>query len=377
MAILSYKFEDTGEAGFHFSKIDLERLNLLVGATGSGKTRLLNTIFNLALFAVGKRPLMGSSKWDLEIEQQGKRYRWEIESEVVKKGECVVKQETLSLVRNEGNIEIVRREGSDFYYRGKKLPKLSRTQPSIFLLKEENDLDVLNESFGTVLRRYFWGDQLSNAVKYGFLANEFVEKVEEEKDIRTLFGVEIDVSAKLWVLSKAFPKIYSIIYENFLKVFPFVQSVKLADLKEVSSKGSLPGIVAAFSIKEKSVGDWIYLDQLSSGMQKVLLILTDICTLPVGATYLIDEYENSLGVNAIDFFPNFLDEFETNAQIIMTSHHPYIINNIDPKYWFVFHRKGSEVKIKYGKEYAEKLGKSRQKYFVQLVNDPFYTEGVE
>ena len=112
-------------------------------------------------------------------------------------------------------------------------------------------------------------------------------------------------------------------------------------------------------------------------MQKVLLILVDLCTLPNGATYLIDEYENSLGINSIDFFPDFLTEFKTDAQIIITSHHPYIINNVEPHNWIVFNRKGSKVKMKYGKEIAEKMGKSRQKYFVQLMNDPFYIEGIE
>ncbi len=40
-------------------------------------------------------------------------------------------------------------------------------------------------------------------------------------------------------------------------------------------------------------------------MQKVLLILTDVFILPEGGVYIIDEYENSLGLNAIDFLARF------------------------------------------------------------------------
>lgn len=112
-------------------------------------------------------------------------------------------------------------------------------------------------------------------------------------------------------------------------------------------------------------------------MQKVLLILTDIFVFPEGGIYLIDEYENSLGINAIDFFPSFILEVEKDIQFIVTSHHPYIINEIPVKNWYVFHRKGTEVVIKHGSELAERFGKSKQKAFIKLINDSFYTEGVE
>ena len=148
-------------------------------------------------------------------------------------------------------------------------------------------------------------------------------------------------------------------------------------MNEITNRGPLPGVAPALSIKEKNVKKWVMLNDLSTGMQKVLLILTDICTLPPGSIYLIDEYENSLGINAIDFFPDFLLEYETDAQIILTSHHPYIINNINPENWFVFHRKGSEVAIRYGEELTKRIGTSRQKAFIQLINDPFFTEGIE
>ena len=112
-------------------------------------------------------------------------------------------------------------------------------------------------------------------------------------------------------------------------------------------------------------------------MQKVLLIITDIQMLPNGGVYLIDEYENSLGLNAIEFLPTYLLELEKDMQLFITSHHPYIINKFPVKNWYVFHRTGYEVKIKYGEELVTRFGISKQQAFTKLINDPFYTEGKE
>ena len=108
-------------------------------------------------------------------------------------------------------------------------------------------------------------------------------------------------------------------------------------------------------------------------MQKALLIITDIMTLPKGSIYMVDEYENSLGINAIDFLPELLDDHGANSQFFVTTHHPYLINNMPMKTWRVFHREGSKVSIKSGEELERKYGKSKQQAFVQLINDPFYS----
>ncbi len=108
-------------------------------------------------------------------------------------------------------------------------------------------------------------------------------------------------------------------------------------------------------------------------MQKVLLIITDILTLPAGSIYIIDEYENSLGVNAIDFLPQFLMDHGESVQFIITTHHPYLINNMPINSWRIFHRVGSVVSIKQGSEFQQKFGVSKQQAFIQLLNDPFYS----
>ncbi len=58
---------------------------------------------------------------------------------------------------------------------------------------------------------------------------------------------------------------------------------------------------------------------------------------------LIDEFENSLGINCIDELTNSIVTAERNLQFIITSHHPYIINNIDYTHWKVVTRKAGAV----------------------------------
>jgi len=56
MKILSFEFSDPYGIECTIPHIDLNRaLNLFVGASGSGKTRLLNVLFNIGSFAASDR----------------------------------------------------------------------------------------------------------------------------------------------------------------------------------------------------------------------------------------------------------------------------------------------------------------------------------
>jgi predicted ATPase len=97
--------------------------------------------------------------------------------------------------------------------------------------------------------------------------------------------------------------------------------------------------------------------------------------MPGDCFYIIDEYENSLGINAIDFLPNFIIEYGANNQFFIATHHPYLINNMPVRNWLVFNRTGSDVFITRGSE--ERYGKSKQQSFIKLINDPLYLEGLK
>jgi predicted ATPase len=112
-------------------------------------------------------------------------------------------------------------------------------------------------------------------------------------------------------------------------------------------------------------------------MQKALLVATDLLALPKGSIYLLDEYENSLGVGPINFLPNILASYDIEMQLFITSHHPYLISKFPVENWYVSHRKGMEIKFAYGDELVSRYSTSKQDKYLQLLNDPYYSEGVE
>jgi|GEM_PF-3287081 len=89
---------------------------------------------------------------------------------------------------------------------------------------------------------------------------------------------------------------------------------------------------------------------------------------------LIDEFENSLGVNCIDIVSDSLLNSNSNMQYIITSHHPYIINKIDMKYWKIVTRKGNVIQVKNISELN--LPKSKHEAFKQLLNLKEFKDGI-
>lgn len=377
MKIVEYHFQDVEEPGWDFDTVKFGKINLLVGDTATGKSRLLNTIFNLGRFVAVKEFKSGS--WDIVFEHSEVTYTWSLRSERRdddRKPGVIVK-DYLSRLENQALIPLVERNTNTFTFIGQHTPKLSPGECSISLLQEEETIRPVYQAFSIIQRRLFNQDALSSASELQTLPIRLISLMKGKRELKNLFDARMNLSANLFILSKYFNDIYKRIVEHYKKVFPFVQEARVGDLAELQPNISVAGQIPVFSIRERGSDRWIPVTEFSSGMQKVLLILTDIFILPDGGVYIIDEYENSLGINAIDFFPQFVLEHEKNIQFFITSHHPYIINEIPPANWYVFHRNAMQVSIRYGEQLAEKFGKSKQQAFIQLINDPFFKKGVE
>jgi hypothetical protein len=374
MRILSYEARGHTPNHLRFARMEFGKLNLIVGDTGTGKTRLLNTIVNSARIALREEFYQGS--WDITFEHNEKCYRWCIEIGEADDEDARVLNERICIIQNCQEQVIVERDTTSFVFDGTKLPKLEPRESSISLLREEELIQPIYEGLSSIMYRNFSGTDLVDAALYQAIPQNLLRAIEKTKDFTKLFRSGLNLSGKLHILSLHFERIYKQICRQFRSIFPFVTQMELRDAGDFGVHA--PGVVPVFALKEKHSDDWIPVDEFSAGMRKVLLILTDIFTLPPdGGVYLLDEYENSLGINAINFFPSLLFEVDSPSQFILTSHHPYIIGNVPVKDWIVLHRKGRNVLVKQGTELQERFGKSKQQAFIQLINDPFYTEGVE
>ena len=132
--------------------------------------------------------------------------------------------------------------------------------------------------------------------------------------------------------------------------------------------------VTVIQIKEKSVNKWIPHNRMSSGMLRTLLHIAEMYLWNDGTVILIDEFENSLGLNCIDVLTEDLLYANTNIQFIATSHHPYIINKVPFDHWKIVTRNGGVISTFDAKDFD--LGNSHHDKFLTLINHPYYKNGI-
>lgn len=368
MYLLEYKYSDAD--GWDFSNIIFENINLFVGPSGAGKSRLLNTIFNIGRYvATNEDPKFGN--WDIKFRSDKNTYRW-IYSSSNQNDEFYVANETLIIINEDGSTKVIfERNPDSFTFNGNQLPKLPKNSTGLFLLKEENDVASAHKAFGLIMRRNFFGDELTKATGIVNIPEVLMSKTEGWKAKWELIGPDVSLNVRLFILSESYKSIFDSVVHEFKSVFPNIINIQFVDGSKVlnsTNAGKMPLLL----FTEKNVAKPYHLHDLSSGMQKVLLIITDVLSIRDNSLYLIDEYENSLGINAINFLPGFLAEHGDKTQFVITSHHPYLINNIPVRDWSLFNRVGSTVNVRGGKELHVRYGSSKQDAFIKLINDPDY-----
>jgi predicted ATPase len=111
-------------------------------------------------------------------------------------------------------------------------------------------------------------------------------------------------------------------------------------------------------------------------MLRALGLLVDLTLAPPGTLVLLDEFENSLGVNCMGPLTDFMLSRTSELQFIITSHHPYIINNIPMAHWKLVQRRGGTVHVTPASEIPALQGPSAQDGFIRLINSPEFEEGM-
>jgi len=303
-------------------------------------------------------------------------YEYEYSAEKTSEPLPVISREKLTGPKG---VAIIDRNRDRFVFNGSEVPKLSPITSGINLLKEEPLVKPVYDGFGSLYRRSFFGADLSQAVTQTILPKHVWEALKKADLSSTKdFGApgnfyQVPLAMRFTVLKNKYPIIYKNVCESFISVFPNIREVLLKTERPAGTPllGDTPYSPTVL-VREKGVSDPVPLSELSSGMQKVLLLIVDLLTLPEETIYMVDEYENSLGINAINFLPEFLDDFGGNRQFVLTTHHPYLINKIPVQNWFVFSRQGANVSIRPGEELERKYAQSSQEAFTQLINDPVY-----
>ena len=357
-------------------------LNLLVGISGAGKTSILKAISNLKRITNGAS--VNGVKWDVEfLTNDHVRYHWLGEFEV-KKARSLIKNDADEVNSNDGEnkVSIIRetllkdqevliaRNQEVIEFKHSKTPKLPSYLSCIELFNQEEDVFPVRQEFNKIIF-----NPLRFAISYSTF-DKILRNYEynEYNSLYELQSSQLRISDKLLITYEKYPDTFEIIKRKFLDIFPQVEDLKIESL-EPSELGDLLVSLTRIGllknppyiqIKEKNSHVWILEPNISSGMIKSLMFLATIELSPDGSVILIDEFENSLGVNCLDTLTEDLLVNYRDLQFIITSHHPYIINNISPAYWKIVTRKGGVIQVHNAADFH--ISKTRQKAFIDLIN---------
>jgi hypothetical protein len=367
------------ELEWRFEPIDFSNLALLVGVSGVGKTQILKGILSLQQIANGAS--LNGLAWDITfLTLNNVEYRWQGEFETKKISTIIPNKEDeihqSRIVREhlfrEENL-IIERTPDEIQFKGKTTPKLSPFQSVVKILNQEEDISPVQEGFNKVI--YSDNESLlnkaNNIYRVSLLTQVQSNFFNHNLPLESVQASKMPLFLKLAFIGRHYPDIVKNIKSKFIDVFPQVEDVKIEIIEDnrTPSYASFP-----IQIKEIGVTNWILQNNISSGMLKTFIHIAELYLSPEGTVILIDEFENSLGINCIDVVTDLMVE-NRNIQFILTSHHPYIINNIGMDHWKIVTRKGGVVTVIDAKDLN--LGKSRHQAFMQLINLEEYSEGIK
>lgn len=377
MKLISISYTDKEQA-WGFEEISFFDLTLLVGVSGVGKTQILRSIYFLKHIANGSS--QNGVKWNVKFQTlSGNIYNWKGEFENIKmKSEFITdfidrdnEKVKPKIIFEELTIEgknIINRTSSLFTFNEKEMPKLNSNESAINILKEEEVIKEIYESFKLIILR-------DHTEKEGIRFSSFsIEKLKKKFDtFEKIKESDLDTFHKLALTYDISKYTFEEIKCRFIDVFPQVEDVKLEPIRD-DEFSNLIFEATVIQIKEKDVDKWIPHNRMSSGMLRTLIHIAEMYLWNEGTVILIDEFENSLGLNCIDVLTEDLMYVDNKIQFIATSHHPYIINKIPYQNWKIVTRKGSNIKTFDAKEFE--LGNSHHDRFMSLINHPFYKNGI-
>jgi predicted ATPase len=370
MKITSFEYRDHA-IEWTLERIEFNSLTLLVGASGVGKTRILQALLHLKKIARGAS--LNGVQWQVQFSNNGNSYEWSglFENKGFFYDEDDKDKPSIENEKLYINDElIVDRNDEGIIFNNEKTVKLSQKESMLSLLKEEEQIKVIHTEFSKIF--FDFNPNIEGEINRFIVDNKaFSFKHHKYTDLINIRNSDENLKVKLYLIYLNVPTTFEEIKNAFIDVFPYVEDLRMEILKVPNM--SIPLI--QIQIKEMGIENWIDQRKLSSGMYRTLMHIAELYLCADGTIILIDEFENSLGINCIDDITNSIVTHNRNLQFIMTSHHPYIINNIDLNNWKILTRKAGMVK-NYNASQLN-LGKSKHEAFTQLINLDKYLDGVE
>lgn len=364
MRIRSIEFKNY-ETGLEIEDIKFNvDITLLVGLSGVGKTQILSAIGYTFDLIKGRRDKLFEADCKIKFELKEKEYTWEYSIKktdnpllVEKEYEYHFKYEKLTC---NDKVLLKRNENKSIKVDGfKKLPT-PRAEQSIISQYAEDD--IFREIYEAA--RNVNEIDLELSIRGAVSAESFVEvknKLDsmlknKSKEFKIQDFSQFPIPIKLYLLKEYF-------YDDYVRIFDSLKEL-FGEINDISVKKN--EVEDVYVIAIEVYGKTIEQHNISNGMLKSLYYIIEWMTLPQNSLVLIDEFENGLGVNCIDVLAESIIHECPNIQFIITSHHPKIINQIDPIKWKVIDRKISTVTNIDAEDMG--IGNSRHEAYYNLIN---------
>ncbi|KHD09014.1 hypothetical protein PN36_00165 [Candidatus Thiomargarita nelsonii] len=373
MPITHFSFNDN-KKNWHLEEISFDKLNLLVGVSGVGKTKILKALELVCRVATGGYYKLNGEDWKIGLKYANHEYEWTFKSGFVNPKFSSIPISKVSTIFYEEivkdqNIMLLKRTESSVLVNKDEIPRFFKnTESAIHVLSNIQAVTSIYEGFQRVVFSEILQEQ-----HFPYLLNP----AESDEDLSIPLEQFQDESRQLPTVVKAYrlqqryPDEFEKVKQVFTEIFSSVEDIQVSLKKE-----GIGVYEFYFILKEKSAHKWIYQWDMSAGMFRTLVYLFEISLAPAGSAIVIDELENGLGNNCMPGLMDFILKKAEYLQVILTSHHPYIINHISNKSWKLVTRKGGEVSVINASDIPQLQTESSLENFIQLNQLPEYKEGI-
>lgn len=355
MFIKSFYLHDSIK-NYTVPEIQFDKLNVLVGTSGCGKTTIIKGFESLVEIANGEsKPGLS---WVIEfVDNDNRKVVWQgiFDKSKNRDTKGYISTDLLSEeIKVDGQL-LLRKANSKTALEGIVLPVMDKSKSNLYLLREdERFYAIFSAMVSLIIVLNDSEEQTRNDVIYR-IPKGFAEMVEDFFNKNQFESINelhqhssvMDSRFKLLLASRIDSKQFNEFLFIYTSIFPNVESVQLHTFSEKENDDAEFLVISLVMDNGKVIEQ----KDISSGMFKTLMLLSDLMFSSKNTVLLIDELENSIGINCL---PDIISEIKSaQFQVIVTTHHPKIINDIPPKYWKIIHRNGDEILVDDAKAISE------------------------
>ncbi|WP_105174290.1 AAA family ATPase [Pseudoalteromonas sp. T1lg122] len=359
-----------------------ENLTIFVGTSGAGKTTIMNAIYTVIHIAKGNSS--PGDSWDIEfIDNHDREIKWsgtfsaniELDlSDDEDDDEIEVSAVENEFLYIEGKLIFERNEDS-IKYNDNSLPLIDKNTSLLYLMRNDKLIETVYDSLSSVKIATNNSRDFTNNTALQLVRNEACEKnkklmADENLNIKQFSEKfpELTCREKMYYCFNGDKESFEEFEYMYTSIFTNVEKVIVEDFQDIRHRINRSAILIRLELSDGTIIDQ---GSMSSGMFKSLTILAELLFSSDKSILVIDEIENSLGINCLS---DILEIIQSNrSQAILSTHHPKVINNIPPSKWRIVSRKGGEIKT----YKAESINNSSSQHdkFLQLINSEIYLNG--